>query len=370
MSNDTPTGRPERDDPEFEQSELIDPADAASDASSNEPGLDGDADTPIFDQAAHDQAEHDAEQAYDAEPVEPAAVESPTVPYTPAEPFAPPAVEPTPLIEPEVAASTTSARDDVMPDDAPAESTAAQPSSSQPITEVPETADYNAGTQDSAAYGGSAYDGAADTTASVPDAAAHVPPPLPPSPQVVYVTQPTPPRPKGNRGFGVGFALLATVVFAGLLAGVAALISFFSGQFDIVAYLVAPEFWAPVAVFAIAYIVVALIVNRAGWWAHVLGGFIVALLTYGGFLLGVWIAAGAWTQLTASEMAEHIGDLWFHPVAIATFIIAREVPIWFGAATGRRGRRVATRNVEARAAFDREQEAVRADMERRRQGLA
>lgn len=360
MSNDTPTGRPEREDPEFDQSELIDPADAASGPSSNEPRLDGDPDTPIFDQAAHDQAEYDAaeydaEPSYrDAEPVEPAMVESPTVPYTPAEPFAPPAAEPTPLIEPEVAATTAAARDDVMPADAPAESMASQPAASQPITEVPEAADFDAGVSD----------------AAVPDAAAHVPPPLPPSPQVVYVTQPTPPRPEGNRGFGVGFALLSTVVFAGVLAGVAALISFFSGQFDIVAYLVSPEFWAPVVVFAIAYIVVALIVNRAGWWAHVLGGFIVALLTYGGFLLGVWIAAGAWTELTASEMADRIGDLWFHPVAIATFIIAREVPIWLGAATGRRGRRVATRNVEARAAFDREQEAVRADMERRRQGLA
>jgi hypothetical protein len=50
-----------------------------------------------------------------------------------------------------------------------------------------------------------------------------------------------------------------------------------------------------------------------------------------------------------------------NPWVIAAAVVAREASIWTGLGIAARGRRVKARNVEARAAFDREQEATRAE---------
>lgn len=307
MSNETPSSRrPEPDEPEFEAGEVI-RGDAVPDA-----------------------AEFPAP--------------SPTFPG-----------EPEPLIEPQPLTTT------------------ALPVDSAPTTEF--------GRPDEAASADTAHAGSAEPmhahVASEHVASEHVapadpalavttPPPVAPSqPQIVYVAHPTPPRQRGNRGVGSLLAVLSAIVFAAVYGGIAALVIIADpaldvGADDIGSFLIAPAFWAPVLVFAVAYVLLVALVNRAGWWAHVLGGFIVALLTYGGFLLGLWLTSGAWTGPAADDPAGYFAPLWLHPLAVTAFVVAREVPIWMGALIGSRGRRLAARNAEARAEFEREQAAQRA----------
>ncbi|WP_167042872.1 hypothetical protein [Salinibacterium sp. ZJ454] len=192
--------------------------------------------------------------------------------------------------------------------------------------------------------------------------------PQPEQPQIVYISEPNPPKKKSNRGLGALLAIGATVVFAVLFAIVSALlIMLIPPRQDFLenylSFVTNPSFWLPVIVFAIAYILLVLISNNAGWWAHVLGGFIVAILVYLAFIGGGLLGAQAWT-LTLENATRFTNALWLNPLAIAAFIVAREVPIWMGAAISARGRKVKARNIEQREEFDREQAAKRAEYER------
>ncbi|WP_167138268.1 rhomboid family intramembrane serine protease [Diaminobutyricimonas sp. TR449] len=187
-------------------------------------------------------------------------------------------------------------------------------------------------------------------------------------PQIVYISEPIPPKNRSNRGVGTLLAVASAVVFLVLYAAVAGLIIAMNIRgnefFTLYASFIAdPTFWVPVIVFTVAYILLVLIVNRAGWWAHVLGGFIVAVLTYLAFIGGALLGIEAW-NFTLEEVTGFTDQLWYSPFAIAAFIIAREVPIWIGAAISARGRQVKTRNAEAREEFDREQARVRSEYER------
>jgi hypothetical protein len=57
--------------------------------------------------------------------------------------------------------------------------------------------------------------------------------------------------------------------------------------------------------------------------------------------------------MTPTEAAHFIGTQWLNPGAIAAGVVAREVPIWFGAWIAARGRKVTARNIEARQEYDR-----------------
>jgi hypothetical protein len=91
--------------------------------------------------------------------------------------------------------------------------------------------------------------------------------------------------------------------------------------------------------FALGFIVLVVILNRAGWWAHVIGK-------------------------TPAEANAAFGALATNPLMIAAALVAREVSIWIGLAIAARGRRVRARNEETRTAWDREQEEKRAEYER------
>ncbi|WP_353987306.1 hypothetical protein [Ruicaihuangia caeni] len=275
--------------------------------------------------------------------------------------------EPTPLIEPESrpaytpapappapaapvapgAAGVADERDwDVgTPATVQASSETVAPTTAEPVASAPASAPEAAT---------AAYPAAAATTA-YPSAPAE-----PVQPQVVYVTQPNPPRDRGNRGIGALLAIAAAIIFALLYAGAAMLLITVANQgvFEVdsvTSFFLNAAFWAPVAVFAVTYVLLAVLVNRAGWWAHALGGLVVALLTYFSFVaVAVWSAGG-----TVDDFRRL--DLWFHPLAVSVFVLAREVPIWFGAAIGARGRRVRARNIEAREQYEREQAAARAE---------
>jgi U5 snRNP spliceosome subunit len=191
---------------------------------------------------------------------------------------------------------------------------------------------------------------AAETAApaSEPAAAAVVTP--------VYVTAPTPPKAKGNRGVGILIVLLATIVYAIVYAAVSfayfALTAIhYMTQFD--GYLTSVAFWVPVAAFFLFFVLLVALVNRGGWWAYVLGGFIVAVLVYGAYIGGALLQVQAWTMTTADVM-RLLGQLWANPLTLGAAIVAREVTLWFGAWIAARGRRVRRRNVEAQRDFDRE----------------
>ncbi|MBX3091868.1 MAG: hypothetical protein KF801_05095 [Cryobacterium sp.] len=183
--------------------------------------------------------------------------------------------------------------------------------------------------------------------------------------QTVYVTAPTPPRRKGNRGLGVALAIVATVVFAAAYAGVALLLILFvnasvvSGAIG--AFVVGPLFYVPVLAFLVFMIVWALLVNRASWWAWVIGSLVIAALTYFGSI-GVLLLMSGGFGLTGSQAAATFVGFAINPALIAATLLARETSIWFGAAIAKRGRRVRERNYEAWQEFENEEARKRAEL--------
>jgi hypothetical protein len=179
------------------------------------------------------------------------------------------------------------------------------------------------------------------------------------APTPIYVTAPTAPKTQGNRAAGILIGLIATAVFAGLYALVAFFISA-AGAANIgdatsrfTDFLLLPVFYVPVIFFFLAFALLVAVLNRAGWWSYVLGGFLVAVVVYFSYLGGALLAVQAWT-LTGSEAARFISTQWLNPGAIAAAIVAREVPIWFGAWIARRGRSVTAKNVAARQEYERQ----------------
>jgi hypothetical protein len=201
-------------------------------------------------------------------------------------------------------------------------------------------------------------------TGSAAGAATLAPEPEPsaaaqPTPQTVYVQAPAPPKSRGNRGFGVFVALIGTVLFAALYAGVAYLLitMYGAGREEGVQafteFLVRPVFWVPIVAFFIGFALLAAIVNRGSWWYYAVFGLIIAVLVYFSYLGGSLLTVEAWT-LTVEEADEFIAQRWLDPFAIVAFVIAREIPIWLGGWIAARGRTVAERNRLALEAYDRE----------------
>lgn len=186
--------------------------------------------------------------------------------------------------------------------------------------------------------------------------------------QVVYVQTPVPPRARGNRVVGVLLALLGTVVFAAVYAGAAAIplaIRFNGNGFTpaFSAFVQNAIFWIPIMMFALGFILLTLILNRAGWWAHVIGSLLVAVFVFFASI-GLLLLVGNVFGLTPAQANSAFGALATNPLMIAAALVAREVSIWIGLVIAARGRRVKARNVETRTAWDREQEEKRAEYER------
>ena len=97
--------------------------------------------------------------------------------------------------------------------------------------------------------------------------------------------------------------------------------------------------WVPVVVFFVAFWLLGAIINRGRWGAWVIFGLLVGFAAYGGHILGELFQAPFW-MLTASEGAELVEEQLLAPLAIAAFIIGRELTIWFGAWVAARGTRV------------------------------
>jgi hypothetical protein len=184
-------------------------------------------------------------------------------------------------------------------------------------------------------------------------------------PQVVYVQAPKPFVKKGNRGFGILVAILSAVIYAALYAVALVLVEVVKGQspdFSFVADVDAKDFWAPVVVFAIGFVLLVLIVNRAGWAAHVLGSiFVAAFVFFGG--TGALLLLNA-ESVASNRVGEYFTKTLFSIALIIAALLAREVSLWMGAAIASRGRKLKARNVDARVLYDQEIAAKRAEYER------
>jgi hypothetical protein len=211
-----------------------------------------------------------------------------------------------------------------------------------------------------------------DTTASAsgPDAAEAAPLPTgvtPPSepepvvapaphaqPQTVYVTAPTPPRKKSNRGIGTLLAVLGTIAFA-LLHGMITAIAYVAAgrSFNLTAFITSSGFIVPTLTFLVVFVLAVLVINRAGWWAWVLGSLIVAVVTYLASI-GIIMLLENVVAMTPAEAQDTWERLAMSAPMLIALVVAREVAVWFGAAIASRGRRVKARNLESRADYERE----------------
>jgi hypothetical protein len=242
------------------------------------------------------------------------------------------------------------------PDASTAEPVAADPILDEPAASVPSTS-VPVATGDT--EGQAAAEVAAATPGSSPMAGA----------QVVYVTAPIPPQPKGNRVVGVLLAVLGAVIFALVYLGVVALlITLFIDPKEpgsaIGEFVNDASFWVPILFFALGFVLIVLLLNRASWWLHVLGSILVAAIVYFG-TIGMLLLINNVVVKAPGEVQAQFSDLAVSSVVITAALVAREVSIWVGFLIAVRGRRVAARNLEARAAFDREQAEAKAERERK-----
>ena len=184
-----------------------------------------------------------------------------------------------------------------------------------------------------------------------------------PSPQPIFVQAPEAPLPRGNRGAAGAIGLLAALSFAvllllawigfGLITGDVAT----DGVLDAtLAALGTWAFWVPVVVFFIAFWLLGAIINRGRWGHWVVFGLLVGVASYGGYILGQMFQAPFW-MLSARQGAELAESQLLAPLAIASFVIGRELTIWFGAWVAARGKRVTELNIEAQREYERTLEA-------------
>jgi hypothetical protein len=187
-----------------------------------------------------------------------------------------------------------------------------------------------------------------------------------PEQRVVYVEAPAPFRKKGNRGFGVLLALLSAVIFAILYAIIDFIVQVANGSVADFDFIGEGEFWVPVLFFAIGFVILVLLLNRAGWAAHVVGSLFVGAFVF--LLSPATLLLFHLSEFTPAQTGSIYRSLLFSTGAIVAGLLAREVSLWMGFAIAARGRRVKVRNVEAREAYDREVADKRAEYERANAG--
>jgi hypothetical protein len=180
--------------------------------------------------------------------------------------------------------------------------------------------------------------------------------------QVVYVQTPPEPKSRGNRGAGALIALGAGVVFAGVLALATSLIGFFitrSFSFD---FLTSAQFYFPVLWFVVAFVLLAVIANRANWWAYIFGSILVAVVVYFA-TIGLGVLNAGIIQMTPAEAGVLYAQQLANPFIILATLLSREAALWFGALIARRARGVKARNAQAHEEYERTLAEKRAERE-------
>ena len=185
----------------------------------------------------------------------------------------------------------------------------------------------------------------------------------PVAPQPIFVQAPEAPRPRGNRAAAGAIGLVAALAFAVLYFAVWLAIAAVTGELntnDIAGHALAAlaswVLWVPVVVFFFSFWLLGAIINRGRWGSWVVFGLLVGFASWGGYLLGQLFQEQFW-NITASQGAQLMEQHVLAPLAIAAFIIGRELTIWFGAWAAARGKRVTELNVEAQREYERTLEA-------------
>ncbi len=186
--------------------------------------------------------------------------------------------------------------------------------------------------------------------------------------RVVFVETPAPPRNRGNRVAGAALALLGAVVFAFVYALAVFVLIFATEPSEFVAaafsaFLSGAALWIPVLFFALSFLLAVLMLNRAGWWVHIVVSLVVGAATYFGSI-GLLLLVDNVVLMSPSEASDAFVALALDPRVIIAALAAREVSIWIGLAVAARGRRVKARNLERRAEFERELAEKKAERER------
>lgn len=287
------------------------------------------------------------------------------VPATPAKAAkakaaAPAPVEPEPVVtsDDDVAAAVARSNTADIPDveTAPAAAagtatidTASPAESATPVIVAAEAATAGAATAGAAA---ATAPYAGEATAAPTAAYSQQPQPVTP----IYVQRPEPPKKKSNRGVGILIALVGTVVFLALWAAAVVIVgniltpgTAFVDNLNL--FVRSYAGWVPVVVFFVAMVVLIQILNRARWWAYILGGLFVAVLVYLSYIGAVFLDANP-GKLTQNEAGILLSRLWVNPFAVLAGVIAREVSVWTGAWLAARGRKLKVRNAEAQADYD------------------
>lgn len=233
-------------------------------------------------------------------------------------------------------------------------------------TDAPPTAVYTPPAHEESAMAGAAYARTDDTdtrivpSEPVPSESAAASPMLQ---QPIFVQAPEPPRERGNRGTAGAIGLLATLVFAVLYLGATLGLGALAGDVTTenigeaaLAPLMTWGYWVPVVVFFLGFWLLGAFINRGRWGLWVVFGIIVGVIAYGGHLLGQLFQERFWL-LSASEGGELVGSQLLAPLAIAAFVFARELTIWFGAWVARSGARKTELNAEAQREYERTLEA-------------
>lgn len=169
-----------------------------------------------------------------------------------------------------------------------------------------------------------------------------------------------PPEQRQNRGFAVFTAIIASLVFAAVLAlGFSAAAIIYGGASGnlvdvMLGFIGTAAFFIPVALFTIFMVLWSLVANRAGWWSYIIASLLVAVLVFFGYHLG--IAAQDVVNGEAFSFDKFLASLRAPeqlPGALISFIAAREAALWIGGIASLRGRRVKRKNAEAQAEYER-----------------
>lgn len=190
-----------------------------------------------------------------------------------------------------------------------------------------------------------------------------------PEQRIVYVEAPAPPQKKGNRGIGSLLAVVSALAFAVLFAAVIILVFWVTTGRPVTNFIGVASFYVPVAAYAVGFVLLVLVLNRAKWWAYILGSIFVGLFVYFG-TAGVLLLLGGAIQSTPAEASADFARVLADPLVIAAGILGREVSLWTGAAIASRGRRVKAKNAKALEAYNQELEDRKAGNARAAAGTA
>lgn len=160
-----------------------------------------------------------------------------------------------------------------------------------------------------------------------------------------------------NRALGAGVALVGAVLFAVLLASGGSLLIGLarpgeSAREWIDGYLANPLLAVPTLIFLSGFLVLTAVANRAGWWAYIVGGLVVAAAVYAGSIAVLLVLQGG-LQMSLRGAVDAALQLAVNPALVLGALLARELVLWLGLGISRTGARLVRRHREALDDFER-----------------